>query len=158
MRIFSLWMPSVTHISDLPLKNSLFVLESSTTYDCGTFVDRKLYKLSIPLLNITTQMACLMIFCFVLTGCQYILLLLYSMKLKLESQSCLPQHQLPKMLFRSDAWHCNDDVHIIQELIFMVSGQIWKLQNFTSCYSICTYLTNFISYSVNMTADLCTHP
>lgn len=59
------------------------------------------------------------LFCFVLTRCQYILLLLYSMKLKLESQSCLPRHQLPKMLFRSDAWHCIDDVHIIQKLIFM---------------------------------------
>lgn len=70
--LFTLWMPLVTHISELRLKKRLCsVLKSSETRACRTVVDRKLDKPTTPpASNSNTHMACLMIS--ILTGCQYV--------------------------------------------------------------------------------------
>lgn len=82
---------------------------------------RELCKHSAPPLNTNAQMACLMTFFFPLTRCQYVVLLLKGLGLKLESCSGLSLDLLPKMLSktkcRPDAWHFNGGVHITKMLV-----------------------------------------
>lgn len=91
-------MRLVTHIYDLQLKKSLFVLFwDFQRCACGPVVDRKLYKPTMPpSSNTNTQMACLMIS--ILTGCQYILLLLKGLGLNLRIQRSSSLDWLSKLL------------------------------------------------------------
>lgn len=138
------------------------VLESSKTYDCGPFVDRKLYKLSIPLLNTTAQMACLMIiFLFwkdVSIYFDYYTVWNWNLKARVACPYINYQRCCSKNKFRSDAWHCNDDVHIIQKLIFMglwADIMVAKVYQHVMAF-VLILLNNFTSHSLNMTADRCT--
>lgn len=96
--IFSFYVFSDPTYKTSNWKKSLFVLFwDLQRCACGPAVDRKLYKPTMPpSSNTNTQMACLMIS--ILTGCQYILLLLKGLGLNLRIQRSLSLDWLSKLL------------------------------------------------------------
>lgn len=164
-----LYSASVALVSS-PLNDNLLSLTASSDPHIWPLIEKSLFAMfgdlqrhvtvAFMLAESSTSPQCLLwtlmhrwlvwwffIIFFILTECQYILLFLKALGLKVESQSSLPLH--PKMLFSewvqarclTSQWRCSH-----QDTRLYASPDRYKgCKSGSSCYAICTNLTNWTS-------------